>query len=431
VLHGFSMGGAGSWHLGLHYPSKWCSVGPGAGFVDFYKYQKVTEPLPFYQDLALHIYNPVDYALNAFNVPVCTYGGELDPQLAASQEMVAAAEKVGVEIKMLIGPNTEHKFHPDSQKEFMAFHRAHQEQGRKPYPGPKQVRFITWTLKYNTCEWLTIEEMVKPYVPTTVEAVVDHETGTLKVKTQNVAVLQLARDVADNVDIDGQKLPLLQAADGLLPGVYYEFDGSGWRVLNYDASLSFPKNIELRKRHDLQGPIDDAFMQPFVCVRGTGTAWHPEQTEWAHWTLDRFTAEFDKWLRGRIVVVNDSEVTPEMIADKNLILFGDPGSNSYLAKVLSRLPVKWTKQSLEVNGVKYAPATHGLSLIHPNPMNPRRYIVVNSGHTMHEEDFKRSNAWLFPRLGDIAVQKFEKTANGYKETIQFADFFNNNWKLGK
>src|SRR5207302_4196848 len=30
VLRGFSMGGAGSWQLGLHSPSRWCVVGPGA-----------------------------------------------------------------------------------------------------------------------------------------------------------------------------------------------------------------------------------------------------------------------------------------------------------------------------------------------------------------------------------------------------------------
>ena len=40
TLHGFSMGGAGAWHLGMHYPSLWSSVGPGAGFVDYYRYQK-------------------------------------------------------------------------------------------------------------------------------------------------------------------------------------------------------------------------------------------------------------------------------------------------------------------------------------------------------------------------------------------------------
>lgn len=40
TLHGFSMGGAGAWHLGMHSPSLWASVGPGAGFVDYYRYQK-------------------------------------------------------------------------------------------------------------------------------------------------------------------------------------------------------------------------------------------------------------------------------------------------------------------------------------------------------------------------------------------------------
>src|SRR5262249_53075966 len=32
VLRGFSMGGAGAWHLGLHHPSLWSSVEAGAGF---------------------------------------------------------------------------------------------------------------------------------------------------------------------------------------------------------------------------------------------------------------------------------------------------------------------------------------------------------------------------------------------------------------
>ena len=29
VLRGFSMGGAGTWHLGLHHPDRWCVIGPG------------------------------------------------------------------------------------------------------------------------------------------------------------------------------------------------------------------------------------------------------------------------------------------------------------------------------------------------------------------------------------------------------------------
>jgi len=430
VLHGFSMGGAGSWHLGLHYPSLWCSVGPGAGFVDFYKYQKVEAPLPFYQDLALSIYNPVDYALNAFDVPICTYGGEKDEQLVASTEMVALAKELDIPIKLLIGPGMGHAFHPESQKEFMAFHLDRQKAGRAVYPGTRKIKFTTRTLKYNNCDWVTIEEMITPYRETLIEANVDEEDGVLKVTTKNVSVLQLGRDLAETVELDGDKLPLASAADGLLPGVYYELTGAHWGVMSYNASLAFPKNADMRKRHNLQGPIDDAFMQPFVCVRGTGTPWNDAHAAWANWTLDRFTAEFDKYLRGQPRIVNDTDVTTEMMQEMNLILFGDPGSNSVLAKIAARLPVRWTKASMDVKGEKYDPATHGISFIYPNPMSPRRYVVVNSGHTFHAADFEKSNAWLFPRLGDIAVQKFEKLEeSGYKETTEWADFFNNSWKL--
>ena len=139
TLWGFSMGGAGAWHLGLHHPSRWSSVGPGAGFVDFYKYQEQTQQRPDHQHRTLSIYDVVPYALNAFNVPVCTYGGEIDKQLLASTTMVARAKRLGVPIKLLIGPGTGHRFHPDSFKEFMAFHQDHALKGRRPYPGRTDI----------------------------------------------------------------------------------------------------------------------------------------------------------------------------------------------------------------------------------------------------------------------------------------------------
>lgn len=430
TLRGFSMGGAGAWHLGVHHPSLWSSVGPGAGFIDFYKYQKQTEKLPPHQDAVLHIYDALDYAMNAANVPVCTYGGELDAQLAAGQRMTEAAQELGIDIKLLIGPKTGHKFHPDSLREFMAFHREHSQRGRPSYPGRSHIRFITYTVKYNHCEWLTVEEMIRQYEPATVEGGVDPATGLLKIKTQNVAVLQIARDVADHIEIDGTRLPLLAAADGLLPGVYYARAGDRWSVLDYEASRAFTNNPDLQKRHDLQGPIDDAFMQPFVCVRGTGTPWSAELNDWAQWTLSRFDREFDKWLRGRIPQIDDTQLTDEMIANQNLVLFGDPGSNQVLAKIVDRLPIRWTKDGLEVNGQEYDTSTHGVSLIYPNPLNPRQYVVINSGHTFHERDFKASNAWLFPRLGDIAVQKFQRKDDGtYDESTAWAALFNSSWQL--
>lgn len=428
VLRGFSMGGAGSWHLGLHFPSLWCAVGPGAGFVDFYKYQKQTDKLPPWQDATLKIYDSVDYIGNAFDVPICTYGGENDEQLVASTSMVEAAEKLESPIKLVIGKGVGHQFTPEGYKEYLDFHLAQSANGRPSYPGRKKIRFTTYTLKYNQCEWLTVEELIRPYQPAVVEGEVGND-GMLRLTTRNVAMLALARDVASDVTIDGVTLPITNAARGLLPLVFYESSGDSWSVVSYESSLEFNKNIDLRKRHNLQGPIDDAFTASFVCVRGTGTPLSPAHAAWADWTLDRFTKEWDKWMRGTLRIIDDTAVTDEIMADNHLILFGDPGSNAIIAKVLPRLPLKWTAEKITIEKETYDPNTHGLSLIQANPIVPRRYVVINSGHTMHEKDFRASNAWLFPRLGDIAVQKLEKTDAGYNETTVWADIFNSAWRL--
>ncbi len=245
-----------------------------------------------------------------------------------------------------------------------------------------------------------------------------------------MAALRIAREIAARVQLDDAEImPLRSAADELLPDVYFVKGPDGWRQLSYDQSRAFDGNPGFRKRHNLQGPIDDAFMESFVCVRGTGKPWSQAQHDWAEWTLSRFEREFDKWLRGRVPVVNDVNLTDDMIAQKNIVLFGDPGSNSVLSRVLDKLPVTWTEKGFKANGAEYDPKTHGLSLIYPNPLNPRRYVVINSGHTMHEKDFKASNSWLFPRLGDIAVQEFARKGDSYAEKTVWADIFDSGWQL--
>ncbi|MBA3314637.1 MAG: alpha/beta hydrolase [Planctomycetota bacterium] len=430
VLWGFSMGGAGAWHLGLHHPDRWAAAGAGAGFVDYYKYQKKTSKLPPHQDKPLAIYDSVNYALNAANVPFVTYGGDQDPQLLASTTMLEAADPLGVPIESIVGKNIGHKFTPEAEQVFQAFLAEHSKAGR-PLPSQREsIRFTTSTLKYNRCGWVTIEAMDEMYFPATVEAEISDNGETAVVTTTNVAALRLVRDVANEVEIDGDRLPLRDAADGLLPDVWYLRDGEGWRMLNYDDSREYLSNAEVDKRHDLQGPIDDAFMQSFVVVKGTGTPWSDRHQKYADWSLARFEREFDKYLRGKIRVVPADEVTPEMIESQNLVLFGDPGSNALIAKVLPELPVEWTKETLNVAGKAYDPNSHAAVLVYPNPLNPHRYVVLNSGHTFHADAFEGTNALLYPRLGDIAVLKTTEDAkNGFMEETEWAELFDVNWEL--
>jgi len=96
VLRGFSMGGAGTWHIGLHNPFGFAVIGPGAGFTTTHGYVGgLPAKLPDYQEKCLRIYDAVDYAENAFNVPIVAYSGEKDPQKKAADNIENALKSIG------------------------------------------------------------------------------------------------------------------------------------------------------------------------------------------------------------------------------------------------------------------------------------------------------------------------------------------------
>jgi dienelactone hydrolase len=399
VLRGFSMGGAGAWHIGLHDPGDWVAMEAGAGFTETKRYAK-RDNLPPYQDAALHIYDAVDYSLNAFDLPIVGYGGEDDPQLQASvnirRQLVREGLKPGeLRALFLIGPHTQHQFHPQSKAESDKFLDAQVERGRQT---PDHIRFVTYTTRYNKCFWVEIAGLEKHYERAEVEA--HRENGVYRIHTINVSRLLIGGD------------PWQKGADG------------AW------APAPAPKgNREeqfLYKKHGLQGPIDDAFMDSFLCVRPKATSRYPLVNDHARTVLDRFAQDWARYFRGNLRIKDEHAVTGADIAANNLILFGDPTSNRVLAKMAAKLPVQWKGGDLIVGGHKYAAADHMPVLIFPNPLNPKRYVVLNSGHTFSEVDLKGTNALLYPRLGDYAVIDLSKADS---ERVAEAGFFGEDWTL--
>ena len=94
VLRGFSMGGAGTWHLGLHRPDHWCVHRPRRRLHHHARlHQGPARKLPDYQEKCLNIYDAVDYAENAFNVPIVAYGGEQDAAESRRRQHRGAPEE--------------------------------------------------------------------------------------------------------------------------------------------------------------------------------------------------------------------------------------------------------------------------------------------------------------------------------------------------
>ena len=107
-------------------------------------------------------------------------------------------------------------------------------------------------------------------------------------------------------------------------------------------------------------------------------------------------------MRGEARVKQDVDVTETDIEAFNLILWGDPTSNSLLDRVVGELPLEWSADRIVVAGQDFAAKSHLPIMIHPNPLNPRNYVVLNSGHTFRE-GHDRTNSLQNPKLPDWAV----------------------------
>jgi hypothetical protein len=426
-VRGFSMGGAATWHLAGHYASLWAAASPGAGFVDTYIFQKVarwpTQP-PWYVQKLWHLYDVTDYAANLFNCPVVAYSGEIDGQREAAELMNRAMAAEGIQLVHIIGPNTAHKFEPHAKEEVARRVDALMDKGRDPFP--KKVRLTTWTLRYNNMSWVTVDGLEQHWN----RARVDAEfvaPDVIKATTTNISSLTFSITNFHNHLPPNNKL--LIALDGqVIQGPLVSTDGS-WtahfeKQKNRWKLVTEPSQEHPRKRHGLQGPIDDAFMDSFIMVRPTGK---PMNDDIGNWTNTEMTNAIREWrlqFRGDALVKDDSVITDADIANNNLILWGDPRSNRLLARIATKLPIRWERNKFSVPGSTYSSLEHIPVLIYPNPLNPKHYVVLNSGFTFADEA-STSNALQIPKLPDYAI------INIKTHEVESAGFFDEDWQFAK
>jgi dienelactone hydrolase len=432
VLRGFSMGGAGTWHIGLHSPGRWCVIGPGAGFTTTRGYWKeLPEKLPPAVESCLHIYDAVDYAENALNVPIVAYAGENDEQLQAAKSIESKLKPANIPMTLLVAPGLKHEFPAEWRKKAEEEYAKHVEKGRPEYP--KHVRFTTYTLKYPQGSWVTLLALGEHYKRALVDA--EETENGYKVKTTNVRSFRIdlpggASRRLLTLNVDGQSLesrPYL-SADGTLH-LYFDRRGENWAVV-LPERLFTDRQRRLAKLTGLQGPIDDAFSESFLCVRGTGKPWHEEPRKFADEELNRFATEWDRFMRGELPIKDDVDVNSEDLATHHLILFGDPSSNSLIAQVLDGLPLQWDKETIKLGGQTVKAADHLPVLIYPSPLNANRYVVLNSGHTFHAADFLGTNARLFPRLGDYAILQPTPTKDDpLAAKVMTVGLFDDSWRV--
>jgi pimeloyl-ACP methyl ester carboxylesterase len=418
-IMGHSMGGAGSYTVGLHHPDRFGSITP----IDaaMWNPEQGEDALPAWAQPQAALVNEGKLSPNARNVLVYfkNAGAGIQKSSTAFTDGIVAHGGFSTAESF---PGMPHHFAP--QMSYSMFTGQAVLLPIKRQPGA--VKFFTTTLRYNSAYGATIDRLARHNREASLAVTYDdgkpppqprrrpgappprpqpERPPSLSVVTTNIEALTL-RPADFGVPADA-KLPVkVDGADvlnGPLPAVLHLSKSSGaWQVASGPPA---PRG----KHHGVQGPIGDVLNDRFLAVYGEG------DRALAIAELDAIrNPPGGTVVHGDFPMKHAANVTPEDIASSHLILFGTPESNPLLKRLAPRLPGRLLAE---------AGAESGCVFIHPNPENPAHYIVAWTTRLLSLRDASPTLGYIQPLnlLPDYVVVKQGK--------ISAAGHFNNDWKL--
>ncbi|OGV68845.1 MAG: hypothetical protein A3K19_01810 [Lentisphaerae bacterium RIFOXYB12_FULL_65_16] len=378
-LAGNSMGGTGAWQLATRFPDRFAAILPVCGNTDVRvwaeRWDWITppdSPQREVRDFLRDDTGTLVYAANLLNVGVVAVHGMEDPIVDAlhSERMVAALEQLKhPAVALYLLPLVEHGVNVSI---------ATALDGRRRIERPERVRYRTAWLKYDGADWVRIRGLGRRLRFADVDARVDPVTGAIDVRTANVTRLELLPDRMPlqtpprEVTIDGRPVEFA-------PGARLEFtndEAGNWLQAEPAPGRSAP--FPPPKSRDVEGPVEHALMSSFLVVEPSGQS---PCTGAARAAAGVFAGIWRERFAGPPRVRRDTEVVAADIVDHNLILFGGPAENAFATQVIGALPVTIGPDSITLGGTTYAGPNAGVKLCYPNPLNPRRYVVLVAGTT--------------------------------------------------
>lgn len=439
-LLGHSMGGHGTWHVGLTHSDRYAAIGPQHSWPDHESYVAVpykrdrlhTHPrlwsareTSLYKNLA----GPNTENAADGNLPIFALHGGADgstPPLMPRNHLRMLANRGlsvhttggdrydgpgpdAVDVAYLevpgaghwwdkgIGPGTDAVNHPD---QFSWVRRN----DRDPYP--ESLRFYATNLAIEDGKyWVTVLLQQRAHAPTRVAAGV--ENGSIRIETENVARLAIDRAVVDRHDlddavvVDGKSYRLRSRA------ALDDRDDLGETPVALDlvdervAGEAVPRGVY--KTADRYGPMRQVHYDPYRIVYGTGGT--DAETEAALALANLRSHRLADRARAPAPVIPDTAVTDSVIEEYNLVLVGTPESNAVLADVQSDAPIvvedgraairpqrrgRGRGQALPASrrplgGDEFDVETRtyegdlGVQYVYPNPDAPDRLVQVTTG----------------------------------------------------
>jgi pimeloyl-ACP methyl ester carboxylesterase len=432
---GHSMGGHGTWHLGVTFPDRFAAIAPSAGWISFWSYAggvRPTAPTPVEQML-LRAASPSDtLSLLRNTAPGGVYvlHGDGDDNVPVEQARTMR-QRLGE-----FHPNFVYYERPGAGhwwgNECMDWPPLLEFLSRHTLPRRRDVRKIDFSTASpgvsSQCHWATIEQQVHPLQLSTIHLRFDPDKRRVSGTTENVArlTLELAalkRGDPVTVELDGQTLtvPVPMGTGPAREVLVHLFrDRNRWA----SAESSSPPG----KGPRCYGPFKEVFRNRVMFVYGTrGTA---EENAWAL-AKARFDAE-TFWYRGNgaVDVVPDTAFDPDSERDRNVVLYGHAESNGAWKALLGTSPVQVRRGMIRIGDREEKGDGLACLVIRPRPSSTRALVGVVGGSGVAGMRLTDRLAYFVSGIGypDCLVLGPETLTSG-SEGVRTAGFFGNDWSV--
>ncbi len=355
-LVGDSMGGWGTWNVATRHPDLFAAIAPIYGGADYhsqYSEEALAKLTPLDRFLAEKHESSWAMAEGLLHLPILVHHGDVDRSVNVdfSRYGVRMLERWGYNVRYVELPGYGHEELSvmSSVIDWFLQHRR--------VANPPRVRLRSAELANASAYWVRVEQAASPKEFMVVDAEI---TGpnTIRVDTRNVLALSLA--------------PVMDASRP----VRIVWNGE-LRTMTADRgrlTLTAPDYEKTKgtKNAAIAGPLGEIFNTPFAIVTGTASA-DPAMKEMCRRKAEAAVDFWKQWQRQPPRVFLDSEISDADAARYSLLLIGG-GEANLLARKLGGVEI--APDHVTIQGRSFAASGARVQAIHPNPLNPQRYVLT-------------------------------------------------------
>ncbi len=430
-LTGHSMGGHGTWQVGLSCPDRFAAIAPSAGWVSFQSYigtHRSTNSNAV-EAMLLRAGSPSDTLSLVHNCApqgVYVLHGDRDDNVPVREARTMRQQlgKFHADFAYYERPGAGHWWGNECVDwpplmEFLSRHTL-------PRRGDvRQIDFTTASPGVSPrCHWAVIESQLHALQPSTVHLRLDRDKRRIMGTTDNVARLAL-----DLIGLPSGK-PLAVELDGqALEKIPYPASAAPLRLWREGGQWALAEAVPTaHKGPHRYGPFKEAFRDHFQLVYGThGTT---EENAWA-FAKARYDAEAF-WYRGNGAadVIPDTAFDPHKEPDRGVILYGNAQTHGAWKALLGDSPVQIRPGVIEVGSHKETGNDLACLFLRPRPGSDRALVGVVSGTGPAGMRLTDRLPYFISGVAfpDCTVLGPDVLRRG-TEAIRGAGFFGNDWSV--